>query len=100
MRHWFSIGIKTHQSGEGPLCRRGLQCSVLLQAKPKLHWPAGQAVPQLYLPTFFILFLSPPPPGGPGEGPDCQVRKVIVGFGPIPVRIRVGNLLFILIFLA
>ena len=32
----------------------------------------------------FILFLSPFPPGGPGDGPDCQLTHEINGFGPIP----------------
>ena len=36
-----------------------------------------------------------PPPGGPGEGPDCRFPNEIVGFGPIPARIRgVSYLLF------
>ncbi len=37
---------------------------------------------------FFILFLSPLPPGDPGEGPDCRFLQEIVGLGPIPARIR------------
>ncbi len=33
--------------------------------------------------------LGPPLPRGvPGEGPDCHCLKEIVGFGPIPARIR------------
>ncbi len=42
-------------------------------------------------------FLSPLPPGGSGEGPDCQFPKGIEVFGPIPTRIREGNLFCILI---
>ncbi len=30
----------------------------------------------------------PPPPGVPGEGPDCHFPREVVGFGPIPARIR------------
>ncbi len=41
---------------------------------------------------FFIFFSWPPLPG---EGPDCHVPKEIVGFGPIPARIR-GFLISIL----
>ena len=47
----------------------------------------GATFTQLYLRTCFILFLSPPR-GCPGEGPDCHFPKEIVGFGPIPARIR------------
>ena len=47
--------------------------------------------PQLYLGPFFILFLSPLPPGGPGEGPDCECPKGIMGLGPRPDRIRAGG---------
>jgi hypothetical protein len=37
----------------------------------------------------FILFLAPPSPGGvPGEGPDSQFPKGIIGFGPILARTR------------
>ncbi len=45
----------------------------------------------------FLFFVFPPhlPRGVPGEGPDCHVPKEIVGFGPIPARIR-GFLIFIL----
>ena len=40
------------------------------------------------LKTNLICFLAPPTPGGlRGEGPDCNVPKEIVGFGPIPARI-------------
>ncbi len=45
---------------------------------------------------FFFFFLAPPPPPGAlGEGPDCHFPVEIVGFGPIPARIR-GFLIFIL----
>ncbi len=49
------------------------------------------------LKTIFNFVLRPPPPGGPGEGPDCHVPKETVGFGLIPVRIRgvIGNLFLI-----
>ncbi len=40
------------------------------------------------LQVIFIFVIPPPPPGGPGEGPDCNFPKEIVGFGPIPARIR------------
>jgi hypothetical protein len=45
---------------------------------------------------FLNLVLGPPPlpRGVPGEGPDCHFPKEIVGFGPIPARIR-GFLIFI-----
>ncbi len=36
----------------------------------------------------FILFLSPLPPAGPGEGPDCHCPTEIGGLGPIPARIQ------------
>ena len=42
---------------------------------------------QLCFWTFFMLFLSPRPTGGPGEGPDCPFLQEIEGFGPIPARI-------------
>ncbi len=35
-----------------------------------------------------ILFLSPLPPGGPGEGPDCHFPREIDDFEPISARIR------------
>ncbi len=35
-----------------------------------------------------ILFLSPLPPEGSGEGPDCQLPHEIIFLGPIPNRIR------------
>ncbi len=41
----------------------------------------------------FVFFLSPLPPGGPGEGPGCHVPKGIGGLGPIPARIR-GKLFY------
>ncbi len=44
----------------------------------------------------FNFVLGPPLPRGvPGEGPDYHVPEEIVGFGPIPARIR-GFLIFIL----
>ncbi len=39
---------------------------------------------QLYLRTLFDFVLSPLPPGGPGEDPDCHFRKEIVDSGPDP----------------
>ncbi len=36
----------------------------------------------------FDFALVCPPPGGPGEGPDCHFPKEIGGFGPIPGQIR------------
>ncbi len=45
-------------------------------------------VPAVDLSTLFMLFLSPLPPGGPGEGPDCPFPKEIVRFGPFPARLR------------
>ncbi len=55
-----------------------------------LHQEVFLTRTQLYLRTFFILFLSPLPPGGPG-----RVRTVIFlrrsrVLGPIPARIRGG----------
>ena len=52
-------------------------------------WPGYPVhTSQLYLRTLFNLFLSPLPPGGPGEGPDCHFPMEIGGVGPIPARIR------------
>ena len=48
------------------------------------------------LKMIFNFILGPPLPLGiPGEGPDCHYPKAIVGFGPIPARIR-KLLIFIL----
>ncbi len=55
------------------------------------------ALTRLYLRTFFILFLSPLPPGGPGEGPDYHFPKETGGFGPIPARMR-GKTCFVFSF--
>ncbi len=45
-------------------------------------------ITQLHLRTLFNFLLSPLPPGGPGEGPDCHFPAAIVGFwadpGPNP----------------
>ena len=35
------------------------------------------------LKAIFNLFLGHPPPGVPGEGPDCQLPEEIMGLGPI-----------------
>jgi hypothetical protein len=43
---------------------------------------------QLYLRTLFNCFLSPLPPGGPGEGPDCHFPKEIYDLGPNSAQIR------------
>ncbi len=43
-------------------------------------------VSQLYPRMLCILLLSPLPPGGPGEGPDCP--KEFGALGPFPARIR------------
>ncbi len=41
------------------------------------------------LKAIFNFYLGPPPPpGGPGEGPDCHLPEEIVVFGSIPARIR------------
>ena len=48
-----------------------------------------------YLGRFFVLCLAPLPRVVPGEGPDCHCPEEIVGFGPIPARIR-GFLISIL----
>ncbi len=34
------------------------------------------------------MVLAPPPPGVPGEGPDCNFPSGIVGLGPFPAQIR------------
>ncbi len=44
--------------------------------------------------AYFVLFLSPFPPGSQGEGPDCHIPKEIKGLGPIPARIQGGTYLF------
>jgi hypothetical protein len=49
-------------------------------------------MPWLCLKCFLILSLAR---GVPGDGPDCHFPKAIVGFGPIPARIRIF-LIFIL----
>ncbi len=49
---------------------------------------------QLYLRLIFICFLVPLPPGGPGDGPGCHLPEDIWVLGPIPARIRGGNLYF------
>ena len=36
--------------------------------------------PAVFKDGFYVVFVSPPP-GGPGEGPDCHFPKEIVGFG-------------------
>ncbi len=56
------------------------------QTTPKLVVGRGFSS-WLFLRMLFILFLSPLPPGGPGEGPDCHFSKELKGFGPIPIRI-------------
>ncbi len=60
---------------------------------PASTWDAdsGRDTTQLYFRTFFILFLSPLPPGGPGEGPDGHVPKGIWHLGPIPARTLGGR---------
>ncbi len=40
------------------------------------------------LKTILNFILGPIPRGLPGEGPDCQFPQEIMGFGPIPARIR------------
>ncbi len=41
------------------------------------------------LEIIFNFILGPPLPRGvPGEGPDCNCSREIVGVGPIPARIR------------
>ncbi len=42
----------------------------------------ASASTQLYLRKCFSHFLSPLPPGGPGEGPDYHFVKEIYHFGP------------------
>ena len=48
---------------------------------------AQRLVPAVFEDAFYFV-LVPPPPGGPGEGPDCHFPKGIVGLGRIPARIR------------
>ncbi len=47
------------------------------------------------LERFLIFNLAPPPPGGPGGGSGLPFPKGIRGLGPIPARIREGNLFVI-----
>ncbi len=46
----------------------------------------------------FQFVLVPPPPGGPGEGPDCHFPKEIDDFGPISARIRGDTLVSFFLF--
>ncbi len=47
--------------------------------------------PLIYLAVLNMIFIFSLGPGGP----DCNCPKAIIGFGPIPARIR-GFLIFIL----
>jgi hypothetical protein len=49
--------------------------------------PLGIERPAVFKDAYYLC-LSPLPPAGPGEGPDCHFLKEISGFGPIPARIR------------
>ncbi len=67
----------------------GLQCT---RAPNRQHQQLRPFI-QLYLRTFVILFLSPHPPRGPGEGPDYHFPTEIAGCwadsGPDPGDIYV-----------
>ncbi len=53
----------------------------------------GALIPASFQNTFYVVLVSPPP-GGPGEDPDCHFPKETEGFGPIPARIRRRKLMF------
>ncbi len=62
------------------------------------RWDLVLLIPAVFKDAF-ILFLSPLPPGGPGEGCNCHFPKGILGFGPIPAQIR-GETYFLFLILA
>ncbi len=80
------------------LCALYVLCVCAFCVECCLGGPYRHTIPWLFLRTFLNFVLgTPPPPGGPGEGPDCHFPKESVGLGPIPARNR-GVMYFQLLF--